>query len=391
MSDRLKPSALKSISWKGIPMNKDERKGLVFLSFEFLGVSAGIWAFLIFFKSFSSKIISKILGTEGALMTLLQQLASGIMWALISLFTVGFVYLVRKTKAGWTLKDFGFRIHGSWGKDTWYGIVIFCLTYIITLPLTIAVLPSKAKLAGASFLTEIYSITSSFYLIILGALLTTFSTFFCAFWEEIEWRGYLQSLFSKALAPSTGFFVACLYFSLGHYFSRPEWGQLDVVLTVTWGIALGLAFYATGSIWVVAVLHTLSNLFWHFPFYFYLKGSIRSAYDFLIVLGAVLLIMCFVGRRELKSFFQKTKELFGDSGWKASLVGIFLGIIALVYAWGQSVLIRKTQKVTSLGILILFSACMILLSFLYKEKRRKTVSADMGAEETKVRQNNFSK
>lgn len=357
-----------------ILMSKIEGKKLLFLSLEFLGVFAGMWAFLVFFKSFSSKTISKILRTEGAFMTLLQQFASGIMWALISLFAIGFVYLVRKIKSGWTLKDLGFRIHRSWGKDTWYGIVIFCLTYIITLPLTTAVFSSKAKLAGDAFLNEMSSITSSFYLIILAALFITLGTFFCAFWEEVTWRGYLQSLFTKALAPSTGFFVACLYFSLGHYFTRPEWGWLDVFLTVTWGIALGLAFYATGSIWVVAVLHTLSNLFWDIPFYLYLKGSIQSAYLFLVILGAVLLMTCFFGRRELKSFFQKTKELFIGSGWKASLVGIFLGIVALVYAWGQSILTRKTQKGTSLGILILFSVCMILLSFLYKEKRRKTVS-----------------
>ena len=361
-------------------MNKDERKRLFFLSLEFLGVFAGMWAFLVFFKSFSSKTISKILGTEGALMTLLQQFASGIMWALISLFAIAFVYLVRKIKSGWTLKDLGFRIHRSWGKDTWYGILIFCLTYIIALPLTMAVFSSKANLAGDAFLNEMSSMTSSLYLIILAALFMTLGTFFCAFWEEVLWRGYLQSLFTKALAPSTGFFVAYLSFTLGHYFTRPEWGWLDVLLTVTWGVALGVAFYATGSIWVVAVLHTLSNLFWDIPFYLYLKGSVQSAYIFLVVLGAVLLITCFFGRKELKSFFQKAKELFIGSGWIAGLVGIFLGIVALVYAWGQSILTRKIPKGTSLGILILFSVCMILLSFLDKEKRRIAVSENKGGE-----------
>lgn len=350
-------------------MNTNLGKKVFFLSLEFLGVFAGIWAFLLSFKELSSKILDKMLGGESALTTLLQQFFSGVKWAVISLFALVIVYLVRKIKSGWKMRDLGFRIHRSWGKDIWYGVVIFSLTYVITLPATIAVFPSKAKLAGDSFLNEMSHIASPFYLIIPAALFITFSTFTCAFWEEVAWRSYLQNLFAREIAPAAGFFVSVLFFSLGHYFTRPEWGGLDVFCCVIWGVALCLAFYATASLLVVAVVHTLSNLFWDYPFYQYLKGSTQSSYVFLVVLGTVLLVLCFVGREELKSFFLKSKELFVRSGWKASLIGIFLGIIALCYSWGQSILLRNAQRGTVYGVLILFSLVTILISFLHKNKK----------------------
>jgi len=352
-------------------MGKNVGKKLIFLTLEFLGVFAGIWAFIYFFKRFSQKILSKILSGEGAMTTLLQQFSSAIKWAVIALFAVLIALVVRKIKAGWRMKDLGFKLHQSWGKDTWYGIVIFGLTYIITLPATIAVFPSKAKLAGDSFVNEMSTVVSPLYLIIPAALFITLSTFFCAFWEEVAWRGYLQNLFTRALTPATGFFVAFLFFSVGHHFSRPEWGWLDVFCCLIWGISLGLAFYATGSLWVVAVIHTLSNLFWDYPFYQYLTGATQTAYIFLGVLGAVLLVLCILGWRIIKSFFQKTGELFVRSGWKASFLGIFLGAVALCYSWGQSVLIRKVPRGTFLVILVIFSVVTILLSFFYRDQKEE--------------------
>lgn len=47
-------------------------KKMVFLSLEYLGAFAGIWAFLIFFKALSSKILGEILSAEHAITTPLQ-------------------------------------------------------------------------------------------------------------------------------------------------------------------------------------------------------------------------------------------------------------------------------------------------------------------------------
>ena len=89
-------------------MNKNSGKKFFFLSLEFLGVFAGIWAFIFFFKALSSKILGKMLGGESALTTLLQQFFSGVKWVIISLFALVIVYLVRKIKSGWKMEDLGF-------------------------------------------------------------------------------------------------------------------------------------------------------------------------------------------------------------------------------------------------------------------------------------------
>ncbi len=350
-------------------MGKNFSKKILFLSMEYLGTFAGVWAFLFFFKSWFSRFIAGLFKSS-SVPALFQDFFSGIKWAVISLFTIFFVYIIRKIKSGWTVRDLSFRINRSWGKDIRFGITIFSATYVISLPVTLAVFSSKAQLAGESFLSKMSSVASPFYLLIPAALFIAFSTFLCAFWEEISWRGYLQNLFTREISPATGFFISVFFFSLGHYFTRPEWGMLDILCCLIWGIVFCLAFYATGSLLVVTVIHGLSNLFWVYPFYLYLNGITVSSYGFIVALGILLLIWCFFCRKELDYFFLKAKDLFVRSGWKMSLVGIFLGVVALCYSWAQAELLKKFNQGMALFLLVIFSVFVLGLSFVYKNRRK---------------------
>jgi len=55
-------------------------------------------------------------------------------WLLRGLVIAALVYVVRRLKDNWSLKDLGFRIHRSWGKDIWFGFIGFCVLYIAFFP-----------------------------------------------------------------------------------------------------------------------------------------------------------------------------------------------------------------------------------------------------------------
>ncbi len=332
---------------------------------EFLGVTAGCWAlFLLIGKS---KFPANVISIKAPAAVLFDWALSVVKLSLVCLTVAGFACLVRKTKDGWTLKDLGFRIHRSWPGDIWLGIVAFSLTNLVSLPWTLAVFPIKAQRAGASFVNEWNAVLSPVYLLVLAWILSALGTLISASWEEIHWRGYVQNLFSTKYAPIVGFYVSFLYFGPGHYFSNPKWTQLDVIGAVIGGIALCLAFYATGSLLVVAVTHMLSNLWWEGPFYLYLTGSRRSAYGVILVLGALTLLLCFVGKKQVAFFWGKIKELFSSAGWRMSGLGIFFGLVALVFNWALSRLMKAGRSTTILALLI-FSIFALGISFLSKKR-----------------------
>jgi len=347
-------------------MNRSLWKKAFFLTLEYLGVFTVVFAFLIFFRP--ARFLAKYLSQKPPASILSDWFLSGIRWTAICLVTVIVVLIIRKIKANWTLGDLGFRTHRKWHKDIRFGIVIFSLAHVISLPQTIAVFPSKAKLAGESLLKEWTGVSSPLHILLLAWLLSAFGTFMCALWEEIYWRGYLQNLFSRAFAPAVGFFVSMIFFGPGHYFTRPEWGPLDVVGSTIGGITFGLAFYATGSLLATTVIHTLSNLWWDYPLVLYLQGQHKPAYVFIIVLWIATLVVCILGRKEIAFLLKKSKELFVRSGWKMRSIGILLAAAAILYDWGQAFL-RAHIKLSSLRLLLItFSIIAIVLSFFYKEK-----------------------
>jgi membrane protease YdiL (CAAX protease family) len=341
-------------------MSRDSWKKAFLVFIEFLGVTAGCWAFFLFFRP--AKFLAPLVNLKGAAAVLFDGFLSVVRLSMICLVAAGLAYLVRKAKDGWTLKDLGFRIHKSWLGDIWLGIVAFSLTNVISLPWTIAVFPIKAQRAGAGFMNEWNAVLSPAYVLALAWILSALATFISAFWEEIHWRGYVQSLFSRKYAPIVGFYVSFLYFSIGHYFNNPRWTQLDVFGAVIGGFSMGLAFYATRSLLVVAVIHTLSNLWWELPFYQYLKGSRPFAYGLVIGLGILTLLLCFIGRKQVAFFWAKIKELFATAGWKMSGLGILLGVLALVFNWGQSLLMKAGRSTTAL-VLFIFSVFALVVTF----------------------------
>jgi membrane protease YdiL (CAAX protease family) len=146
------------------------------------------------------------------------------------------------------------------------------------------------------------------------------------------------------------------FFSLGHYFTRP-YSLLTVLLVLIYGISFRLVFYATGSVWVAAFTHTLSNLWGDLPLTCILK-SLQGQ--------ATYISSCWGSFQSF--FFKKTRELFSTSGWTMNLMGIGLAIIALSYEWGKARLTPQVSKATLILILVAFSVLALAISFTQKRK-----------------------
>lgn len=345
------------------PNNESLGRKVFFLSLESLGLYAGIYCFLRVFKSLFSPLQAKMTAGRGYGPAFLGQVGSTLEWAVICAVTVALVLAVERAKREWSPRDLGFKLHRSLGRDIWLGVVVFGLLYLVTLPILMAVLPFKANLAGQPYLKEMTQLFSSAYLFLPAVVALLVSEYTCAFWEEIFWRGYVQSLFSKEIAPVSGFLAASLFFGLGHYFTRPEWGLLDVLLALIGGVFLGLVYYVTGSIYVSAFVHTLLNTFWTYPFMAYLKGSAQTARVSMLGLGALCLILVVLGRKEAKYFLAKTNELFAHTRLKFISIGIFLSIIFLTYSWGQQLLLLRVNRTVFLSVLGAFAVTTLGLSF----------------------------
>ena len=108
-----------------------------------------------------------------------------------------------------------------------------------------------------------------------------------------------------------GFFLSLIAFSLGHYFSHPEWNLLAVLNTVPGGIALSLCFYATGSLLVSMVTHTLMNLVGLYAMVLYAKESFQASYIVIASLGVFFLVLCLVGKgNQRQDFAQRTSRFW---------------------------------------------------------------------------------
>jgi len=262
--------------------------------------------------------------------------------------------------------------HRTWAKDIWYGIVGFALIYVCTLPFFIAILPERAKISKDSLIANLAENEYPPHIIIIAVFFMAFATIVCAFWEEIYWRGYMQNGLSRKLAPAAGFLASMIFFTLSHYITRPYSITITILVLVS-GTIFGLIFYATGSLWIALIIHSLGNLCGDYPAYLYIKGSVTGSYVFAGSLGVFSLIICILGRNELKHLFKKTLELFKLSGWKMSFLGIILGCIALFYVWLQDLLKKNVSKEWMLGILVAFSIVAIGISFLEKNKKTSKV------------------
>jgi len=351
------------------------KKKAVFLFLEFLGLSTIVYIIIGLFHLSFAKIPSDILGREKYHLILSEEVFSSLKWLILCFLITLIVWGIRKAKGKWTLRDLGYRVHESWGKDIWLGVVVFCLFFLIRLPLTIINFPGHAELAaGSDFYNSLLSSSFPLLFIFLPFLFMALSIFGAAFWEEVFWRGYLQTLFWRKFSPATGFLFTTIVFGLGHFFTRPDWGKWGMLFALSSlisGISFGIVYYMTGSLISVAVIHFLGNFWSDYPLIVYINGNKSGAYIFVILLAVLSLIVCLLGWRRIQQFWIKTKELFAGYGWKMTLAGIVLGIGGLAYEWGRGWLraIYQKENPALLGlILVVFAAVTLGISFAYKEK-----------------------
>jgi membrane protease YdiL (CAAX protease family) len=351
------------------------KKSLIY-TLEFLGLYTLIFIIIGLFHLGFARISTGILGKEKYQIILADRLISSVKWMVVCFVIILLTWIVRRSKDGWTLKDLGFRAHEGWGKDVWMGVLLSCLIFLISFPLNIIVFPGQAELsADSAFYNSL--LTSSFPLIyiFLSFLFMALSTLGAAFWEEVFWRGYLQTLFSRKISPVTGFLLTALVFGVGHFFTRPDWGKWGMVLAS--GVFLdalffGMAYYITESLIVVAVMHFLLNMWGDYPLIVYISGNRKGAYMFIVLLAFLSLGVCIKGRQKIKLFWLKTSKIFSSYGWKMVALGIVLGGAGLVYERGKAwlrILLQKNNPFLLAVILAAFSALALGLSFAYKNNK----------------------
>ena len=330
----------------------------VLLFLEFMGLLSALSLFAIFIKWFLG-----IIGIGGILNALMY-------WAFYGMAAAVFAYAIRRIKGGWTWQDLGFKVYKSWKIDFWYAILIYGLLYIVTIPVAVAMLPSLTERVTSQMEGMLQMSLPILFLIgVVGCLLTGFLT--GAWHEEILYRGYMQGLFGKEIAPAVGFFLSLIPFSLGHYLAHPDWNLLAVLNTVPGGIAFCLSFYATGSLIVPMVVHTLANFVVPaFAIPLYAKGFHSISYIVLGIFWIGFFVLCIIGRDKVKEFCLKTKELFVKSGWGMSFLGVMLGAIVLLFGWGRSVLRTRVERPIYIIVLGVFSILALSISFLGKVNKK---------------------
>ena len=301
----------------------------------------------------------------------LGMLGNFISWCLFGIFCITVGLAVRVMKDGWKRGDVGLKLHRSFLKDIRYGIVVYSILYFVMIPSIISSMPTYKDI----FLNNLGSLVEQPLLpgLLKMSLIVFIIGFFTgAFHEEIRYRGYMQSVLSKDIAPAFGFFISMIVFSLHHYYSHPEWSLLQVANTIPPGIAFCLSYYATGSILVPLTIHALANFVPIFPPFFVAKGYTIMPYGVIAVFAVLFVLVIFAGKSDAKHFLEKSKELFIISGLKANLVGIVLGFVFLFVYHGiigigsQFGLENSTYYI----ILLVMSLTFIALSFLKRTEYR---------------------
>jgi membrane protease YdiL (CAAX protease family) len=84
------------------------------------------------------------------------------------------------------------------------------------------------------------------------------TTMLDSFWQEIAFRGYLQTRFVESYGAEIGIPVVAVSFSLIHLVVRPL-SPLEVLTGVILFLLVGLLYYMTGSLYLVGALHGTLN------------------------------------------------------------------------------------------------------------------------------------
>ena len=256
-------------------------------------------------------------------------------WTLRGLGIAVIVYAVRRIKDRWSFRDLGFHIHRSWSKDIWFGFIGFCLLYFIELPILLINLPYQAEMLAKNM--NLFTGISFPLMLVLAFFLTLAFGFITGAWhEEIWYRGYIQGVFSKKIAPVVGFLVSSIPFGLTHHFSHPDYNLLLIVGCVFGGVVYCLVFYATGSLLAAMTSHTLSNVLPIFAPLFFAQGYRSASYFIAVGMGLLLVGLCFRGRKEIRELIEETKRLFLGSEAKYIMIGVAFAFLSVLISWARS-------------------------------------------------------
>ena len=257
-------------------------------------------------------------------------------WLLRGMGIAVLVYFVRRINDGWNWRDIGFHIHQSWARDIRFGFIGSCLLYLVQLPFAIINLSYQARLLSHSF--TMFSEMPIHIMLPVATLAALIFGFITGAWhEEILYRGYLQGIFSKKVAPAVGFFISLILFGITHHFSHPDYNLLLIIIVLINGAFFCLVYYATGSLLVSMTTHTLSNTLTIYAPLLYTRGHEVIAYITALGIGVILLGFCFIANKETKKLFNKFREIFSRSKPVHSIMGILLGILLVFITWGKSI------------------------------------------------------
>lgn len=245
------------------------------------------------------------------------------------------IITIRRLSAGWSARDLGFRIRQGVLTDAWSGIAVFALLYVATLPLLVAALPRRAAVANPSNYEALLDGTVPGGLLVLTALLLVTGTLFLAGGEEVLFRGYVQGLLEREVAPGVGFLCAILLSVGGHVTTAADWTLLTVGNAVLWGAGYGVLFFVTGSLWPVVMTHALGRLVWDYPIALAMRGRIDMAYIVIFAIAGVALCLVLAGRHQLAGLGRRATRLFALLRRAPAAWGVGAGMLAL--AWLRAV------------------------------------------------------
>ncbi len=276
-------------------------------------------------------------------------------WLIYGLLAGLLAFAFGKVLRGTGLRALGFRYYRSFWSDVWLGLVAYAVEYLISLPLDLVALPSRAKmvesLVGQMNLTGIPQILAVGGIIFIGMGFIT-----GAFHEEIRFRGYYQGVACGRLDPVAGFMIALIPFSLGHASSNRDWSTLQVCGTVIPGIVYGLLYYATGSLTAVMTTHTLSNWIGAYPALFQAarKNPATGIWSAVILAVPFLVLVWLRRNREIRELATGVRKMFSGQPVRGLLTGMLIGGVLLA-AWFY----RLPAPHASLGGLALFAVCLV--------------------------------
>lgn len=293
-------------------------------------------------------------------------------WFGFAVFIAMSAFLIRRLLGGWKWKDLGFTVHQSWRKDIRYGLIAFCVIYLLGLPINFFILKTQADMFTDSDMLGHPNLIIAL-IVVTGKLFTT-GFFTGALHEEIRFRGYLQRLFSETSWPAIGLFISLVPFAFGHYISHPEWSLLQVFNTIIPGLIFCLAYYATGSLIVPITAHALVNLIPLYAPFMYARGNTGAAYVIIVAIAVIAVIGLIIGRSDLKHLLQRTKSMFTKTGIKMSVVGILLSIVFFIVVGAMNAFLTLSGMGKNAMFLILMafaSVCIGSARVYWKRSRNK--------------------